>query len=219
MAPPDPLPHPVNATSLEMLNLHLAAVLDMGGQVRQVRESMRGPGTAVLAEQLGNVSAALDYYSDLIAAYVVGFDSLVQEPMQATAARSFLLPYPPGIADGQQHARAVARTLWELGQAISRASNQAMVLGDTDTASLFTIVARGIDRQCWMVESLIVFDWNELCRSWTLVQNPENGNGASRAASQPSAWQDAANLSSPESSRAAGTVPRIAKAARRGANQ
>lgn len=177
---PDPVPEHIRAQSLDLLNQHLAAIIDLQGQVRQALWNMRDPGLAAIQGPLHKVPKALEYYAALLAAYVVGLDSTAHGTVQVAAARSFLLPYPLGIADAQQHARAVARALWDLGRSLSEASGQATNFGSMDTAALFAIVASGIDRQFWIIESVIMFTWDELRHSWTGSRSRGDSGGATR---------------------------------------
>jgi starvation-inducible DNA-binding protein len=72
------------------------------------------------------------------------------------AERSFLAPYPLGIADEQEHVLAVSGTLAAFGQTAREAIDQAATFGDANIADLFTEISRCVDHRLWFVESRIV---------------------------------------------------------------
>ena len=56
-------------------------------------------------------------------------------------------------ADGQSHIDALSTTLTAFGKHVRYASEQATELKDTDSAAIFTEIARGIDKWLWFVET------------------------------------------------------------------
>ena len=73
--------------------------------------------------------------------------------IQAAAENSYLLPYPLLIADTDKHIFAVSAALAAFGQSVRDAALEAAKNGDAGTADLLTQIARGTDRQLWLVES------------------------------------------------------------------
>jgi starvation-inducible DNA-binding protein len=135
----------IRAQSVELLNKHLAAAIDLHAQVKQAHWNVRGPSFIAIHEN----------YSDLIAERAGGLGGTAYGTIQVVAERSFLVPYPLGIADEQQHVFAVSATLAAFGQSVREAIGQAATFGDVDTADLFTEISRGVDQQLWFVESHI----------------------------------------------------------------
>ena len=119
----------VRTQTAELLNKHLAAAIDLHGQLKQAHWNVRGP--------------------NFIAIYEL-FDKVTGE---VATERSFLVPYPLRIADENQHMFAVATTLAAFGQPAREAIGQSAAIGDADTADLFTEISRGVDHQLWLVES------------------------------------------------------------------
>jgi len=143
------------AQSVELLNKHLAAAIDLHAQVKQAHWNVRGPGFIAIHELFDKVSAEVEKYSDLIAERAGGLGGTAAGTIQVAAERSFLVPYPLGIADEQRHVFVVSGTLAEFGQSVRKAVGQATTVGDPTTADLFTEISRGIDQQLWFVESHI----------------------------------------------------------------
>ena len=143
----------IRAQSVELLNKHLAAAIDLHAQLKQAHWNVRGPGFIGIHELFDKVAVEVENYSDLIAERAGALGGIAQGTVQLAADRSFLVPYPLDIADEQQHIFAVSGTLAAFGQSAREASSLAATFGDADTADLFTEISRGIDRQIWFVES------------------------------------------------------------------
>jgi starvation-inducible DNA-binding protein len=143
----------VRAQSVELLNKHLAAAIDLHGQVKQAHWNVRGPGFIAIHELFDKVSTEVETYSDLIAERAGALGGTAHGTIQVAAARSFLVPYPLDIADEAEHVFAVSGTLAAFGQSTREAIGQAAAFGDANTADLFTEISSGIDRQLWFVES------------------------------------------------------------------
>jgi starvation-inducible DNA-binding protein len=145
----------IRAQSVELLNKHLAAAIDLHAQMKQAHWNVRGPGFIGIHELFDKVSEAVEIYSDMIAERTAGLGGTAGGGIQTAAERSFLVPYPIGVADGQQHIFAVAGALASFGQSAREAVKAAAKIDDADTADILTEISRGIDQQLWFVESHI----------------------------------------------------------------
>jgi starvation-inducible DNA-binding protein len=143
----------IRAQSIELLNKHLAAAIDLHAQTKQAHWNVRGPNFIAIHELFDKVSAQVESYSDLIAERARGLGGIAQGTIHMAVKRSFLVPYALEIADEQEHVFAVAGALAAFGQSVREASDLAADFGDVSTADLFTEVSRGIDQQLWLVES------------------------------------------------------------------
>jgi starvation-inducible DNA-binding protein len=143
----------VRAQSAELLNLHLAAAIDLHGQLKQAHWNVRGPTFIAVHELFDKVAETVEGYADEIAERAAALGAIAEGTVQVAAERSFLVPYPLRIADEKEHLFAVASTLAAFGQSAREAIGKAAGFGDADTADLFTEVSRGVDRQLWFVES------------------------------------------------------------------
>ena len=139
--------------SVELLNKHLAAAIDLHAQVKQAHRNVRGPAFIAVHELFDKVSTEVESYSDLIAERAGGLGGTAYGTIQVAAERSYLVPYPLGIADETRHIFAVSGSLAAFGQSLREVIDQATTFGDADTADLFTKVSHGIDHQLWFVES------------------------------------------------------------------
>lgn len=145
----------IRAQSIELLNKHLAAAIDLHAQVKQAHWNVRGPGFFAIHELFDKVSEEVEGYSDQIAERAGGLGGTAHGTIQLVAERSFLVPYKHGIADVKEHVFAVSGSLAAFGQSAREAIDEAAKFGDADTSDLFTEISRGIDKQLWFVESHI----------------------------------------------------------------
>jgi starvation-inducible DNA-binding protein len=149
------LAEPIRAQSIELLNKHLAAAIDLHAQAKQAHWNVRGPGFIAIHELFDKVSEVAEDISDMIAERAGGLGGTAHGTIQVAAERSFLVPYDLGIADGNRHVFAIASSLAAFGQSARDAIGLATAFGDVDTADMFTEISRGIDKQLWLVESHI----------------------------------------------------------------
>lgn len=143
----------IRARSVDLLNKHLAAAIDLHAQTKQAHWNVRGPNFIAIHELFDRVSEEVEGFSDMLAERAGGLGGAAHGTVQVAAASSFLIPYAVLIADENQHVFAVAGALAAFGQSVREASVEIASFGDADTADLFTEISRGIDQQLWFVES------------------------------------------------------------------
>lgn len=143
----------IRGQSVDLLNRHLAAAIDLHAQTKQAHWNVRGPNFIAIHELFDRVSEQVEGFSDMLAERVGGLGGAAYGTVQVASATSFLLPYPILIADENEHVFAVAGALAGFGQSVRDASHAAAGFGDADTADLFTEISRGIGQQLWFVES------------------------------------------------------------------
>lgn len=147
------LPERIRIQSVELLNKHLAAAIDLHAQLKQAHWNVRGPGFIAIHELFDRVSTAVENYSDMIAERAGGLGGTANGTIQVAVEQSFLVRYPLGIADELQHLFAVSGALAGFGESVRDATDDAADFGDATTADLFTEISRGVDQQLWFVES------------------------------------------------------------------
>lgn len=143
----------IRIQSVELLNLHLAAAIDLHAQMKQAHWNVRGPGFIAIHELFDKVSVQVEDFSDLIAERAGGLGGTANGTIQVATKQSYLIPYPLGIADEMQHLFAVSGALAAFGGSIVEAIEKSTEIGDATTADLFTEISRGVDQQLWFVES------------------------------------------------------------------
>lgn len=147
------LPEEIRIQSVKLLNLNLAAAIDLHAQMKQAHWNVRGPSFIAIHELFDKVSTAVEEYSDLLAERAGGLGGTANGTIQTAVKRSYLNPYPLGIADELQHLFAVSNVLAAFGSSIIEAIEKSTEIEDATTADLFTEISRGVDQQLWFVES------------------------------------------------------------------
>jgi starvation-inducible DNA-binding protein len=143
----------IRAKSVELLNKHLAAAIDLHGQVKQAHWNVRGPAFIAVHELFDKVADTVEDYSDTLAERAAALGGTAQGTVQVATERSFLVPYALGIADEKKHIFTLSASLAAFGESARQAIDEAVGYGDAATADLFTEISRGIDHQLWFVES------------------------------------------------------------------
>jgi len=143
----------IRGQSVELLNRHLAAAIDLHGQVKQAHWNVRGSSFSAVHELFDNAAIEVETYSDLIAERAAALGGTAHGTVHVAAQRSFLVPYPLGVAEARQHIFALSQAVSAFGQSAREAIGLSTTHGDPVTADLFTEVARSMDRQLWLIES------------------------------------------------------------------
>ena len=147
------LPEQIRSRSVDLLNRHLAAAIDLHAQVKQAHWNVRGPTFIAIHELFDKVADAVEEYSDKIAERAGTLGGTAEGTVQTATERSFLEPYQLGVGDAEAHIATVTAALASFGESVRNAIGESDEFGDLDTADVFTEVSRGIDQQLWLVES------------------------------------------------------------------
>jgi starvation-inducible DNA-binding protein len=143
----------IRTQSVAALNKHLAAAIDLHGQIKQAHWNVRGPTFIAIHKLFDEVAATALEASDLLAERAAGLGGTAEGTVQVASKTSFLAPYKLGVADEAKHVEAVSAALAAFGQSIRDAAGTSTTQGDTTTADLFTEISRGVDQQLWFVDS------------------------------------------------------------------
>jgi starvation-inducible DNA-binding protein len=147
------LPEKVRRKAIDLLNQHLADVLDLGLQAKQAHWNVKGPHFIALHELFDRVAEELEEFTDDIAERAVELGGVAQGTVQVVSKQSRLSVYPLNLASGKAHIAALSGALAKFGASARAAIDTAAKFGDADTADLFTSVSRGVDKLLWMVEA------------------------------------------------------------------
>lgn len=143
----------IRARSVELLNRHLAATIDLRAQVKHAHWNVRGPNFIATHELFDKIACRVDAYSDTIAERAAALGGVARGTLQAAADRSFLAPYRLEVADEQSHLFALSSAIASLGASVHEAIAKAAMIGDAVTADVFTEICRGLDSDLWLLES------------------------------------------------------------------
>jgi starvation-inducible DNA-binding protein len=87
----------IRARSVEILNEHLAASIDLQAQIKQAHWNVRGPSFIAVHELFDRVAEKVETFSDLIAERTGGLGGTAHGTVQVASERSFLVPYDLGV--------------------------------------------------------------------------------------------------------------------------
>lgn len=149
------LPETIREQSVEILNKHLAAGIDLQAQVKQAHWNVRGPGFIALHELFDRVALEVGKSSDLLAERAAALGGTAYGTIQLAVERSFLIPYPLGIAGEKEHVFAISGALAAFGQSLVEAIGRLAGINDYGSADLLTQISRSNDQLLWLVESHI----------------------------------------------------------------
>src|SRR5688572_11416329 len=144
------LSKPTRRAMIDLLNQHLADVLDLGLQAKQAHWNVKGPNFIALHELFDKVAEELEEFTDEIAERAVELGGVALGTIQIVSKESRLAAYPVNLASGQSHVAALSRALAEFAKSVRAAIDTAVEAGDADTADLFTEVSRGVDKLLWL---------------------------------------------------------------------
>jgi len=147
------LPAHTRAEVIEILNARLADSIDLMRQAKQAHWNVKGPSFIALHKLFDEVVDAAEDSMDLLAERVVQLGGTAEGTIQVATARTGLKAYPLTLAEGREHVEALSSALAAYGTSVCRGIAQADALGDTDTADIFTEIARGVDKYLWFVEA------------------------------------------------------------------
>lgn len=147
------LPADVREQVVAILNARLADATDLKSQLKQAHWNLKGAQFLQLHELFDGIAGRLDIQIDDIAERAVQLGGTALGTIRLAAAASSLPEYPAGLTDGLAHAAAVADRLGLYGASLRTAIDTTAVLGDADTADMFTGFSREADKDLWFVES------------------------------------------------------------------
>jgi starvation-inducible DNA-binding protein len=140
------------AKLIELLNRRLADAIDLQLQCRQAYWNVKGFQFMALRDLFDKIVADVEKDANLIAGRIVQLGGMAEGTARAVARRSSL-DESLVIAERGRHIMTLSASLVAFGRGLRYACEQAIELKDTDTATIFTEIARRIDTWLWFVET------------------------------------------------------------------
>jgi starvation-inducible DNA-binding protein len=146
------LPDNIRKAVIDLLQARLADAVDLVTQANQAHWNVKGPSFVGLHDLFEKVAEHGREHADLIAERIAALGGVAEGTAAVAAERSILPRYPLDIADGLAHVEALSIALATFGKAARAAIDGTSEMGDEVTVDLFTEVARGTDKDLWLVE-------------------------------------------------------------------
>src|SRR5712691_1116771 len=93
----------IRRKSIDLLNQHLADVLDLGLQAKQAHWNVKGPNFIALHELFDKVAEELEEFTDDIAERAVELGGVALGTIQMVSKNSSLAAYPLDLSSGKEH--------------------------------------------------------------------------------------------------------------------
>lgn len=143
----------VRKQACSLLQARLSDALDLEAQAKQAHWNVKGPHFLQLHQLFDAVHDEIEQFVDLLAERITTLGHVADGRVTTTAAATTLYGYPLEATGGEAHLKALGASLGAFGKAVREAIDQAGVIGDADTADLFTQVSRETDKQLWFLEA------------------------------------------------------------------
>lgn len=141
------------AALVNLLNQHLANVLDLKTQVKQAHWNVKGMQFIALHEMFDGFATTLEGYVDMLAERATALGGIARGTARIAARESSLPEYDLDAVSGRAHVNALADRYGQYANQARAAIAQAESLSDADTADLFTEISRQIDKDLWFLEA------------------------------------------------------------------
>jgi starvation-inducible DNA-binding protein len=147
------LPPKAREEMIALLNRQLADTFDLLSQTKQAHWNVKGPQFFQLHELFDKLAGELLEYVDAIAERATALGGTAHGTARMAAKASRLPELPTDVFDGMAVVDALAVRYGTLGGSTRGAVHEATEKGDADTADLFTVVSRGLDKSLWFLEA------------------------------------------------------------------
>lgn len=150
----DTLPEKARVRSIDLLNHHLAAAVDLRTQVKQAFWNLHEIRFSSVHFLLDHLAIEIEVYADLIAERTVRLGGSARGTLRDAMELSFLAaPRPCGATEASEHVVAFAQTTMAFGDEVREAIGILTAHGDIVTTGLFAQISRGLDRQISPMQS------------------------------------------------------------------
>lgn len=147
------LPPEIRRYVIQLLNRTLACTVDLRSHVKQAGWNVRGPDFAPLQALFGTMASELDAYADLMAERIGMLGGIARGTAPPGAMQSGVAESPNTLVDGQAQVGALAERFAPYATAVRGGIALAADVEDAGTAAVYTDLARGVDKQLWVLEA------------------------------------------------------------------
>jgi len=138
---------------IDLVNARLSDSIDLKTQAKQAHWNVKGIHFVQLHELFDSVATHSDDAADLLAERATALGGVALGTARLVASSSTLAEYDLDAVTGEQHVRALAKSLAAVANASRAAIDKAGVLGDQATADVFTEIVRQADKDLWFLEA------------------------------------------------------------------
>jgi starvation-inducible DNA-binding protein len=139
------MPLEIRVYIIALLNQTLAETVNLRSHVKQAQWNVKGPEVFLVQTLLVSLATELDAYTDQVAARITALGGTAQGTARLAVTQSTLPEYPDDLVAGTAHVWALAERVAHYAAAVRANSAHAVDVEDTNTASIYTDISRGIE--------------------------------------------------------------------------
>ncbi len=147
------LPEKSRLDLIDLLNARLADAIDLKTQTKQAHWNVKGIHFIQLHELFDDLATHADDAADLLAERATALGGVALGTARLVASTSTLGEYDLNAVSGEQHLKALSKSLAAVANAARAGIDQAGRLGDQATADVFTEIVRQADKDLWFLEA------------------------------------------------------------------
>jgi starvation-inducible DNA-binding protein len=147
------IPEATRVRVTELLNVTLAATLDLWTQVKQAHWNVKGMNFYQLHLLFDEVATVVYEYIDLVAERITALGGEAHGTVRESAKSSILPEYPSLPISEKDHTVALAERLAAYTKHIREGMAKTNELNDPTTNDLYIEISREIDKKLWFIEA------------------------------------------------------------------
>jgi len=137
----------------QLLNITLAATLDLWTQLKQAHWNVKGQRFYQLHLLFDEIATTTYEYIDMIAERITALAGVANGTVRQSAQSSFLPEYPGIPVSEKEHLEALADRLAAYVKHVREAITKTDELDDQASNDLYIEIARAIDQKLWFIEA------------------------------------------------------------------
>jgi starvation-inducible DNA-binding protein len=106
-----------------------------------------------LHQLFDEIATQLEEYIDMPAERITALGGVAMGTARIAVTHSQIPEYPFDIVDGKDHVIALVDRIAPYAKSVRGVIDQAVGLGDANTADLYTEISRNIDKYLWFLEA------------------------------------------------------------------
>ncbi len=147
------IPVEIRSQVVGLLNLRLADAIDLKMQAKHAHWNAKGKEFFALHQLFDGIAGHCEQQSDMVAERVTALGGIAKGTAKVVVQNSSVPDYDLGATTGEQHVRALVKSVASFAARLRTDINFTDELGDKATADVLTEVVREVDKDLWFLEA------------------------------------------------------------------
>ncbi len=147
------IPAAKRSACCQLLNITLAATLDLWTQLKQAHWNVKGKDFYQLHLLFDEVATTVYEYIDMVAERITALAGVANGTVRQSTHNSFLPEYPSIPISEKEHLEALADRLAAYVKHVRDAIEKTAELDDQVSNDLYIEIARAVDQKLWFIEA------------------------------------------------------------------